>query len=127
MNAPSMRTAPPPAAGANGSPPAAVQRRTFTTSRGVTRAASRVVIYGPGGIGKSSLGGMAPGVVFADIERSTEDLDVARVEGLSSWQDLRDWLNSDSFADVKTVCIDSATKAEEWCVQHVLRNVRNDK
>lgn len=101
--------------------------KTFSRSRGITRAAWKILLYGTGGIGKSSLAAGAPGVVFADIERSTPDLDVERVDNIDNWTDLRAWLNSPDAAQAKTVVIDSGSKAEEWCVQHVLQTIPTEK
>jgi hypothetical protein len=114
-----------PRAPSNGA--SAPSKPKFGRSRGVTRAAHKVVIYGPGGIGKTSLAAMAPKPIFADIERSTLDMDVERATGIESWSDLRSWLAQGDFSGIDTIVIDSATKAEEWCVAHVLTNVPNDK
>jgi len=109
------------------SPPNRTPAKTYGRSRGVSRVADRVLIYGPGGIGKSSLGADAPDPIFADIEHSTEDLNVERAEGIENWADLRDWLQRGDFTGVKTVVIDSGTRAEEWCVAHVIANVPHEK
>lgn len=118
-------TAPPPAS--NGRP-APAQPKTFARSRGRQQAAIAVVLYGTGGIGKSSLAAMAPSPVFIDIERSTTALEVDRIEGIETWADLRQCLNSqDLFNEWKTLVIDSATAAEELCRKHVIANVKTDK
>ena len=49
-------------------------------TKGVRTAAPKVVIYGPEGIGKSTLASKFPSPLFIDLERGTSRLDVARVE-----------------------------------------------
>jgi hypothetical protein len=101
--------------------------KNFGRSRGITRTASRVLIYGPGGIGKSSLAAAGPASIFADIEHSTEDLNVERIEGVENWADLRVWLLRGYFTGIHTIVIDSATRAEQWCIAHVVANVPHEK
>ena len=87
----------PPATPVARSGPVSKPVKSFGRSRGVTRSSHKVVIYGTGGIGKSSQAKLAPAPLFADIERSTEDLDVERADGIESWADLRAWLQSGDF------------------------------
>ena len=55
-------------------------------TRGVIPTAKKVVIYGPEGIGKSTLASKFPDPVFIDTEGSTNHMDVARLPAPSSWQ-----------------------------------------
>lgn len=91
----------------------------------------RVVIYGTGGIGKTSLALLAPGpVAFFDLDDSLGTLQpegALVVEGVSNWAALREALASPGWNDVKTLVIDSVTKAEELCVEHVIETVTTDK
>lgn len=59
-------------------PPTPPPSRLGGVKRGKIRAPLRVLVYGPEGVGKSSLAAGAPGVLFADIENSTKQLDVPR-------------------------------------------------
>lgn len=101
--------------------------KTFSRARGIQSAAARILLYGEGGIGKSETVSQLPGVVFADLERGTSKLDVERVEGIESWQDLRGWLQHGDFEGVKAIAIDTGTAAEEMCIKHVLDNVPTSK
>ena len=115
-------------------------RRTGPPKRQVTFGdiqpqGHRIGIYGPGGIGKTSCAATAPGpVAFIDLDDSLPilrpslgDLDVRRVSGLAGWQDMRDALHSDGWDDIRTIVIDSATKAEELALAWTLANVRHEK
>ena len=63
---------------------------TLNISRGVVDTAKKVVIYGPEGIGKSTLASKFPFPIFLDVEGSTKAMQVDRVDGLTTWQALRD-------------------------------------
>ncbi|MBR0283530.1 MAG: AAA family ATPase, partial [Oscillibacter sp.] len=47
---------------------------------GVVRRAQKVVIYGPEGIGKSTLASKFPNPLFIDTENGTQHMDVRRVD-----------------------------------------------
>lgn len=81
----------------------------------------KVVIYGPEGIGKSTLASHFPDPLFIDTEGSTNDLDVKRLTPPTSWAMLMSYV-----AQVKedpTVCrtlvIDTADWAEKLCSQEI--------
>jgi hypothetical protein len=102
--------------------PNGAAKKTFTRSRGIVRRAWKVGIYGPEGVGKSSLMAACPGIVVADLEHSTMDLDVERVEGIENWSDLRAWVQGVTPEEYPTIGIDSMTRAEDWCVDYVIKN-----
>ena len=54
--------------------------------RGKIQKAKKVVIYGPEGIGKSTLASKFPDPVFIDTEGSTAAMDVARLPKPTSWE-----------------------------------------
>lgn len=130
---------PPPARKANGGPKAAAPKppqnggqsagaiKRFAVIAGRIDGPQRVLIYGPGGIGKSSLAALAPNPVFLDVESGTRHLDVPRVEGLETWDDLRACLNSSALDGFDTVVLDTCTKAEEMAVAHTLATVPHEK
>ena len=87
----------------------------------------RILLYGPGGIGKSTLAALAPNPVFLDVENGTNEIDVPRVEGLSGFRDLRVCLQSNALDGFSTIVLDSATRAEEWAIAHTLATVKAEK
>lgn len=83
-------------------------------TRGKKRSAKKIVIYGPSGIGKSTLAAQFPDPLFIDTEDSTVELDVARFDKPSSWtmllQEVQYVLNDP--ACCKTLVLDTADWAE---------------
>lgn len=96
-------------------------------SSGVTNGADRIVIYGTGGIGKSTLAAYLPAPLFLDVERSTNKLNVAR-DTASEWYELRGKCAAIAAQvetlGIRTVVIDSVTIAEELAKEHVIANRR---
>lgn len=97
----------------------------------------RAVMYGPGGIGKTTLGAQAPGpVAYVDLDESLPCLrsvlgeslaNIRPVSGIQNWADLRGALQSDGWDGIGTIAIDSLTKAEELAVAHTLEHVPHEK
>ena len=122
-------------------PPTAPQSRT--TSPPARRVSfgeikpqgHRIGLYGPGGIGKTTLSAMAPGpVAFVDLDDSLPilkpslgELDIRRVDGINGWQDIRDILHGDGWDEIGSIVVDSATKAEELALAWTLKNVPHEK
>lgn len=83
--------------------------------------ALKVILYGPEGIGKTTLAACFPGVVFIDTEGSTKSFDVARLPAPTSWEmlvaEVQEVLNHAD--EVGTLCIDTADWAEKLCRQTV--------
>ena len=90
-------------------------------TKGLRQEPQRIVIYGPEGIGKSTLASQLPDPVFIDVEGSTSDLDVVRALSPSSWRALVDMVAE--FArdhhNRQTLVIDTADWAEKLCIEHI--------
>lgn len=101
-------------------------------------AGHRALIYGPGGIGKTTLGCAAPGpVAFIDLDESLSRLrpklesmglvdNIKVVEGVGTWQQLRDVLVAPGWDDIKTLVIDPVSVAQEFAIAHTLEHVKKD-
>jgi hypothetical protein len=90
----------------------------FTITRGKVERAQKVVIYGPEGIGKTTLAAAFPGPVFIDTEGGTDHLDVARLPSPTSWAMLTELVKHarDTPGLCGTLVIDTADWAEQLCV-----------
>ncbi len=84
--------------------------------------ALKVCIYGPEGIGKSTLASRFPGAVFEDTEGSTDHMDVARVPRARSWTELLrhvDYFISHP-QEIGAYVLDTADWAERLCTEQLL-------
>lgn len=91
-------------------------------TRGTIACAIKTLIYGPEGIGKSTLAANFPEPVFIDTEGSTKQLDVARLPAPETWNEILDevkyvYQNPEC---CKTLVIDTADWAEMLCIKEML-------
>lgn len=96
--------------------------------RGKIPCAKKVVVYGPEGIGKSTLASRFPEPLFIDTEGSTKDMDVARTEAPSSWAVLMEQARYVKLHPevCRTLVIDTADWAEMLCIAQVCsKNQKN--
>ena len=90
-------------------------------TRGKMDKAQRVVVYGPEGIGKTTLAAQFPDPLFIDVEGSTGHCDVARVDPApASWQALLETVRAvKAERPCATLVLDTADWAEQLCIAHV--------
>lgn len=88
---------------------------------GKIEKAKKVVLYGPEGIGKSSLAAQFPNPIFIDTEGSTTELTVDRLKKPSSWTELNqqvEWVKAQG-GRFKTLVIDTVDWAERLTIEFV--------
>ena len=81
-------------------------------SRGKVARATKVVIYGPEGIGKSTFAASFPDPVFIDTEGGTAQMDVRRIEAPADWTELLDTIQE--VADTPGVCSTLVLDTIDW-------------
>ena len=84
-------------------------------SKGRVKKPLKIVLYGPEGVGKSTLASQFPNPVFIDTEESTAHMDVYRFDKASSWQmikDQADYIRTHP-NEYQTLVIDTADWAEQ--------------
>ena len=89
--------------------------------KGKQNKPQRVVIYGPEGIGKSTIASQFPKPLFIDTEGSTTQLDVARTPKPSSWTHIKKILGEirNDHMGFETLVIDTVDWAEIMCSESV--------
>lgn len=95
--------------------------------RGKQPGAKKTVIYGPEGIGKSTLASCFPDPLFIDTEGSTRDMDIVRTKEPSSWMMLMEQvMYVKNHPDIcKTLVIDTQDWAEcSAFPRYVIRTTR---
>ncbi len=101
------------------------------------RKGQRIVLYGTGGIGKTTLACLAPGpVAMIDADESLSILrgqleaieaPLPHLVNVNDFKEAREALKSDGWDKIKTIVIDTATRLEEWCVAHTCATVPHEK
>ena len=89
---------------------------------GKLQKAKKVCVYGPEGIGKSSLAARFPRPIFIDTEGSTTEMDVARLPKPTSWEMLKQqvqWVKQQGLSQFGTLVIDTVDWAEMLCVDAI--------
>lgn len=91
----------------------------FEMTTGKIATAQKVVIYGPEGVGKTTLAAAFPQPLFIDTEGSTNKMDVARYPKPTSWEMLRNEVREAPKTGCKTVVIDTIDWAEKLCIASI--------
>ena len=94
----------------------------YQITSGVVPKPQKVLLYGPEGIGKSSLAARFPSPLFIDTEGGSAHLDVRRLPSPSSWSMLLDevaWVRDFPAECGGTLVVDTADWAESLCQEHV--------
>jgi len=109
-------------------PPTMASRPGVVFAKPQAGAGHRILLYGPGGIGKTTLASQLPGAVaFFDLDESLGRLGIdAPVIAANTWAELRTALQADGWGGIKSIVIDTGTRAEELAVEHTLANTLQD-
>jgi hypothetical protein len=86
-------------------------------SKGTRPRAQKITIYGPEGVGKSTLAAQFPSPLFLDCERGTDQLDVARVE-VKDWALIKRAIG-DSLIGYQTLVFDTI----DWAVDYLTQDI----
>ncbi len=94
--------------------------------RGVQPRPQRVIIYGPEGVGKSTLAAGLPSPIFVDTEEGTSHLDVARVT-VTSLEQIEAVVNELLSVEhgYRTFVLDTIDWAEAMLIDAVVREAKN--
>jgi len=84
---------------------------------------TRVLLYGPEGIGKSTFASKAPSPIYLGTEEGTSQLDVSRMPEPECWQDVQDAIEvlTNEKHEYQTLVIDTLDWLEPVCWQHVCK------
>ena len=95
-------------------------------THGIMARPQKVVIYGPEGIGKTTLASQTPDPLFIDTEGGSAHLDVRRIEGLKDWEELLSTVKEVAVTkDIcKTLVLDTADWAEQLAISHILKTYK---
>jgi hypothetical protein len=99
----------------------------FRVGESTSAKGERIVIYGPGCVGKTSLAALAPHPLFFDFDGGVNQQHIAILQGVETWQDLRDALHSSICHNYETIVLDSVTKVQELCLMYTLKTVPHEK
>ena len=89
-------------------------------TRGVVPKAQKVVVYGPEGIGKTTLAAQFPDPLFVDVEGGSSHMDVARAEAPRSWAALLSTVDAvRAERPCATLVVDTADWAERLCAESI--------
>jgi len=128
---PAAPSAPAPTQGSGKNPRTTIPSPVdFKIGTGIHSGAARIGVYGPGGIGKSTLAAYLPAPLFIDLEHGTRRMNVARIEDIRDFATLRGALASIASnppAGVKSIVIDSLSVVEEMVKDHVVATRKTEK
>lgn len=91
---------------------------SFNVTRGVVHKPFFIILYGPPGVGKTTLATRAPNPIVLDLESGSHYIDCARVS-VDSYERILDfakWVVGEK--EIKTVVIDSLTPIGALCEKH---------
>lgn len=96
----------------------------FSIESSLKEAPERVVVYGPGGVGKSTFAAQAE-CVFISAEDGLRNIDARVVKPYpETWQDILDAIDELTASNVDGIAIDSLDWAEPLCWRHACQQAK---
>lgn len=108
--------------------PETIPTRSLAIRRGKVPRPQKAVVYGPEGVGKSTLAGRLPEPVFLDTEGGTHHLDVVRFASAATWEEITTAIAQLASAphDFRTLVIDTADWLEKRLTEHLCRKANKE-
>jgi hypothetical protein len=108
--------------------PQTTNTSALAVRRGRIPRPQKAVIYGPEGVGKSTLASHAPDPVFLDTEGGTHHLDVVRFDSTATWDEITAAVGQLAKADhsFRTLVVDTADWLEKRLSEHLCRKANKD-
>jgi GTPase SAR1 family protein len=106
--------------------PKVTVKEAMTPSREIRKGrrggAWKIVLYGPSGVGKSTLASKAPRPFFLDLEAGLEQMDIEGTPGrLTTYAEVLDWLRYFAKSDYQTVVIDTLDELEDMLARDICK------
>jgi GTPase SAR1 family protein len=97
-------------------------------TRGKVQRPQKTVIYGPEGVGKSTIASQFPVPVFLDTEGGTHHLDVVRFPAATTWDLISTAIGQllTGHHEFKTLVIDTADWLEKRLTEHICHKSKKD-
>lgn len=123
-----------PPRGTSAKPSNVAQKFVLAFGKPNTSEGRRILIYGAGGVGKTTLSlGMPGRTAFIDLDNSLGKLsgefaqldNVSIVQGVNDWTSLLGMLSASGWEDFDNIVIDTMTMAEQLAVEYTLDTVPN--
>lgn len=88
---------------------------------GPVQRPQKVVVYGPEGIGKSTLASQAPDPIYIDTEQGSAHLDIRRIDGVTDWDTLLATVAEVAATPgfCRTLVVDTADWAEQMLIKYI--------
>jgi len=133
-----VRGVPPPVKAMPARPSAPVAEKETVTFTKIEKdtTGDRIVLYGSGGTGKTTLACSLPGpVAFFDFDKSLEKLgkqpgadklleNVIEIKGVETWDQLRRKLQAAGWESIRSIVIDSLSVAQAMAITWMFENIK---